>query len=156
MHSGSRRLTHVLGLSGGNLVSRIDQFNHACSLIFNQLYDAFPVPIDIQDNSLGFFAKNDPSNEPREILSATFVFLADEGYIIYDRASDQKAVKYDVRLTSKGLARLQRIPHGVRPLTKPIIDQLKEALTSVGRNASSSAIAGATKQVLSLIFGGQA
>ncbi len=134
-------------------MSRIDQFNHACTLLFDHLYDSFPVRVDIEDNSLGFFDRNNPSNEPREVLSATFTFLADEGYIDFDRNSDGKATKRGVRLTSKGLARLQRIPDGVQTARAPLITQLKDALTSVADKSSSTAMAEATKQILSYVFG---
>ena len=137
-------------------MSHIEQFDHACTLIFDRLYESFPVRIDLEASEVGFFDRNNPANEPRQILSATFCFLADEGYIDFSRASDEMALKRGIRLTSKGLVRLQRIPAGIQDVKKPLIDQLKDAATSVGSNASSAAIAGATKHVLSLVFGGSA
>lgn len=135
-------------------MSQINEFNRACKLIFEALYESFPVPIDIGDSDIGFIDKNDISNEPREILSATFNFLCDEGYIVFNRASDHSAQKRSVRLTSKGLIRLQRVPDGIQQEKKPLIDQLKEAGSSIGGSVSATAMAEATKQVLSLVFGG--
>ncbi|WP_338339419.1 hypothetical protein [Xanthomonas euvesicatoria] len=137
-------------------MSNIQEFDHACALIFDRLYEDFPMRIDITASELGFFDRNHSSSRPREILSATFCFLADEGYIDFDRASDNMATKTDIRLTSKGLSRLQRVPAGVQDASKPLIEQLKEAFDSVGRSASSAAVAGATKKILLLIFGGGA
>ncbi|WOB51238.1 hypothetical protein NYR97_07655 [Xanthomonas hydrangeae] len=137
-------------------MSNIQEFDHACALIFDRLYESFPMRIDIEASELGFFDRNDLSNKPREILSATFCFLADEGYIDFARASDDKAIKTDIRLTSKGLSRLQRVPAGVQDASKPLIEQLKDAFDSIGSSTSSAAVAGATKKILSLIFGGGA
>ena len=133
-------------------MSRIDEFNHACSLVFSELYEAFPVPISIDPVSVGFIERSNLNNEPRRIFSATMNFLADEHYIQYDRATDENHQKQKVRLTAKGLTRLQRIPEGIRPQAKTLIEQLKEAGTSIGSQVSNSATTESVAQVLKLIF----
>lgn len=133
-------------------MSRIDEFNRACGLLFAQLYEAFPVPISVDPVSVDFIEKRNAEDEPRLIFSATMQFLADENYIQYDRTTDKINQKQDVRLTAKGLTRLQRIPDGIQPQAKTLIDQLRDAGASIGSQVSNAAATQSVSQILKLVF----
>ena len=135
-------------------MTNMDQFNRACALIFDKLYESFPIALSIDHSDWGFFEREDSSSELRMLLSSTFVFLADEGYISYNRQDDANRIKNEMRLTAKGLARLQRIPEGVSNSRKSLIEQLREAGSSIGGTVTGTAMSEAAKQVLRLIFGG--
>ncbi len=136
-------------------MKNIDNFNRACALVFSALYDSFPVPAAIDPNSVGFIEKNNSASEPRAIFSATLCFLADEEFIQYDRATDDLHQKQGVRLTAKGLSKLQKIPHGIQPDAKPLIEQLKDASLAIGRQVSSESTSLSVGKILGLVFGGQ-
>lgn len=133
-------------------MSRIDEFNRACAAIFSTLYEAFPVPIPIDPVSVGFIDERQQESEPRLVFSATMMFLADEKYIQYERATDSMHQKQEARLTALGLARLQKIPGGIQPQTKTLIEQLREAGVSIGGQVSGSATSQTVTQVLRLVF----
>ena len=93
---------------------KIAFFNEACSLVFDKLYDNFPIPLDFDQRDIGFYDRSDLSDDAtlrRRILTETLKFLREEGFILFSNTeSDLSSAICQARLTTKGLTKLKRIP----------------------------------------------
>jgi|ERR1700758_5027657 hypothetical protein len=96
----------------------IEEFNTIAGLIFAQLYEAFPVPIDIDTEGIaramgvaGDLTSHKMSSGRNfsEIMVQTFCWLNDEQYI-----RTPSAVYKQVTLTTKGLGAMSAIPSGLK------------------------------------------
>jgi hypothetical protein len=139
------------------MTSQIALFNDACSLIFKLLYEQFPVPYDFDQRDIGFYQRFDISKDGdnlRRVLQATLEFLRQEGFILYEYHSETPTVGIrNARLTAKGLTKLQRIPEGIKPNAKSLIEQLVDATSSIGQGASSAATTETVKRILGMVLG---
>jgi hypothetical protein len=100
--------------------ANIAEFNTIVGLVFAQLYDQFPSPIDRINReaiasamgvpSSGLETHMLPSGRPfTRVLTHTVLWLSDEGYI-RPRGSSPAEI---VALTEKGLAALNAVPKGL-------------------------------------------
>lgn len=105
----------------------IDDFNRGCALILARLYACFPARTMLHADRLEHDAMESTSDRVT-IYGATLEFLADEGYLTFsDRAGPESARVFSgVRLTSKGLAALNKVPDAIRPPGRTVGDTLVE------------------------------
>lgn len=118
------------------------------------LWENFPVPQVIKYEKFNaalpddyFDQLNSPEmkalDQLRSVVEGTFTFLGENGYIQYQ--SDREAYFYEVRLTEKGLAVLNKKPEalgGNETMGDKIISAVKEGTPGV--------IAGAVTNLLTL------
>ena len=101
------------------MCQNIDDFNRGCALIMARLYRSFPKPIIIDVD--GIDGGEDLFDDDRAtrlaervgVYVATVKFLADEGYLV-TRQHDGSSGFSGARLTSKGLAALNRVPEALK------------------------------------------
>lgn len=138
-------------------MNNIALFDSACSLIFRKLYAQFPISCQFDQRDIGFFDRWDTSDEAdlrRRAFQETLDFLKAEGFITFEYYGDKTTYGIcNARLTAKGLTKLQRIPYGIKQDAKPLIDQLNDAVSSIGDKASTTAVSTAVKHVLKLVLG---
>ncbi|MDY0274790.1 MAG: hypothetical protein RBR42_05030 [Desulfomicrobium sp.] len=93
------------------MCANIDDFNRGCALIMGRLYSTFPKKSVVKITELDD-GPVPPSQETLETYSATLDFLAEEEYIRFGSQAgpEKERVFMAVRLTSKGLAALNRNP----------------------------------------------
>jgi len=79
-------------------------------------------------------------------------FLRDEGFIVYSDTADKgiDASFSKVRLTSKGLAAMQRLPPTIDPSRKSVGDTLVE----IARGTFTAAAQQTVQSALGAVFGG--
>lgn len=139
------------------MCQNIEDFNQGCTLILARLYQTFPrpLPLDMDRLDTDPLPPDAPANrflERNTVYGATLEFLADEGYLKFvSKAGPEHARVFSgVRLTSKGLAALNRVPPALRPPSRTLGDQMIEW----GRGALSDVGKEALKQGVSLMLGG--
>ena len=123
----------------------IEAFNALCVQLFADLYDAFPVPIDIEPNALAMAVQPDQEDyggtwSVMEIAGETVNFLRDEGFLRYrDRVLSGEFG--GVRLTMKGLAVLG-IPVSLKPNEprEPMIQKMKRVAAKGGEKIAADAL----------------
>lgn len=128
------------------MCKNIDDFNRGCALIMGRLYGSFPkpVPINIQYLDEG---QDKPDGEALETYGATMEFLAEEGYVRFgSKAGPENARLFmNVRLTSKGLAALNRSPESLNAPKGTIGDRVvawsKDTIAGVASDAIRHAVA---------------
>ena len=131
----------------------IDEFNRGCALIMARLYQAFPQSITLDVESLDDGADTRPADRAarlearREIYVATVEFLADEGYLV-QRDFDQWSAFIGVRLTSKGLAALNKTPEALTPAQKTLGDRLLGLTADLASSASQEGVKLAIQSLL--------
>ena len=113
--------------------------------LFADLYEAFPVPIDIEPNALASSIRSpgqefDEAWSMLEIAGETVTFLRDEGFLTYrDRVLSGEFG--GVRLTMKGLAILG-IPVSLKPgePSEPMIRKIKRIAAKGGEKVAAEAV----------------
>jgi hypothetical protein len=118
------------------LPDNITEFNTIAGSIFAQLYQAFPVRIDISKFAVERVMNVDASeNLPSgrsltEVLASTIDWLIMEGYI---NAVDDLIPASRVTLTKKGLSAMNAVPSGLeQPLGTALAQAAKEQPQSGG------------------------
>jgi hypothetical protein len=116
--------------------ANIAEFNTIVGLIFAQLYEAFPVSVDLIDRdgiarAMGvvgdWSAHKLPSGRTlNEMMAYTIAWLAAQGYMLSSGAHPAERVT----LTDKGLAALNRVPQG---LAGTVGSELVKAKSDAGR-----------------------
>lgn len=96
----------------------IETFNRICVSLFDKLYSAFPVPVEIDVNDIVMSAvPQDASYEVAwDVLSVggeVISFLAEEGFLTHKGAMLDGSQYLQVRLTMKGLAVLGYVPTSI-------------------------------------------
>lgn len=137
-------------------MNHITLFNEACAIVFTKLYESFPIPLDFDQREMGFYERfdnSDAANLRRKIFHETLCFLKEEGFITFEFNANGNAQVHNARLTSKGLVKLQRVPGGIQDNPTPLVDQLANALSSIGDKAATASLAETAKRVLSMVFG---
>lgn len=135
------------------MCQNIDDFNRGCALIMARLYKSFPRPV-ILDAGLLDGGQNlldderpTPLVERGHVYVATVRFLADEGYLIYHQFDDWSTFS-GARLTSKGLAALNRVPDAISPRKKTLGDQLLSVVAGLSDAGAKEAVKAAVQALL--------
>ena len=107
----------------------IEIFNRICVALFDKLYSAFPVPVEIDVNDIAMSAvPQDASYETAwDVLSVggeVINFLAMEGFIKNKSAFLDRSQFIQVRLTMKGLAVLGYVPASIEK-QEPLISKIR-------------------------------
>ncbi len=127
------------------MCQNIDDFNRGCVLIMARLYKSFPKPIILDvgeiDGGEDLFEEDRVARlaERVAVYAATVRFLADEGYLIFQGFDDFSGFS-GVRLTSKGLAALNRIPGALKPPQKTLGDRMLGIATDLAGAAGKEAV----------------
>jgi hypothetical protein len=138
-------------------MKRQDEFDTMVVLVMAQLYDAFPIEIEIEERSIAEkmgieieeIERSYGESEPRynygklgsavyfhNMFYSTLKWLRSERYI---RAEGDFATK-DVVLSKFGLAALKKAPSGLNPAAT-VGEMLAEAAKTVGKEAGRATIA---------------
>lgn len=135
------------------MCQNIDDFNRGCALIMAHLYRSFPRPVMLDAGLLdgGQNLLDDdrphPLVERGRVYVATVQFLADEGYLVYHQFDDWSSFS-GARLTSKGLAALNRVPDALRPAQKTLGDRLVAITADLAGAAGKEAVKSAVQALL--------
>ncbi|HEX4500251.1 MAG TPA: hypothetical protein VH187_03640 [Scandinavium sp.] len=132
----------------------LDLFNQQAAEIFAVLWETFPVPQTIRYKKFNaehpeeyFYNPNAPEmkaiDDLRSVVSGTFIFLGENGYIQY--STDHQAGFYDVRLTEKGLAVLNK-----KPEVLGSNETMGDKIISAVKDGTPGVIAGAVTNLLTL------
>jgi hypothetical protein len=135
------------------MCQNIDDFNRGCVLIMARLYQSFPRPVVLEvdgiDGGEDLFTDERPARlaERVGVYVATVRFLADEGYLI-TRQHDGCSAFAGARLTSKGLAALNRVPEALKPPAKTLGDRMLGITTDLAGAAGKEAVKAAVQALL--------
>jgi len=96
-------------------MNSMDKFNDLVGLIFGRLYEAFPVPLEVDPNTFHeqAIATNDEEGAFgfSEYFSSTVKWLESAGYIwIEQDKSTMGSPAFDLVLSEQGLEALRRVP----------------------------------------------
>lgn len=132
--------------------ANIDRFNKATLLIFDKLYQAFPVPIQLDASkiamdTLPLDAAFDESFQCIEPVFYTIEFLGKEGFIEYGEHFLDGTSFLQVRLTSKSLALLGQTPAVLEHQTS-----VAERIRSLLKGGIKEVSAEAAKKAVELLF----
>lgn len=126
----------------------IDRFNKATLLVFDKLYQAFPVPIEISASNIAMDtlppdATFDESFKSIEPVFYSIEFLRKEGFIEYaDHTLEGKSF-LQARLTSKSLALLGQTPSALEQqvtISERIGSLVKGGIKDVSSEAAKKAV----------------
>lgn len=135
------------------MCQNIDDFNRGCALIMALLYRSFPRPVvldaAILDGGESLLDEGRPPQlaERGAVYVATVQFLADEGYLVFNRFDDWSTFS-GTRLTSKGLAALNRVPDAIAPRKKTLGDQLLGVVAGLSDAGAKEAVKAAVQALL--------
>lgn len=126
----------------------IDRFNKAALIVFDKLYQAFPVPITLSASSIAMDtlqvdATFDESFQSIEPVFYTIEFLQKEGFIEYADSLLDGTEFLHTRLTSKSLALLGQTPSALEPQVstyEKIRGILKGGIKEVSSEAAKKAV----------------
>lgn len=127
----------------------IEIFNRVAGVVLLQLYEAFPVPVELEPVAVGTVASEGFTADQDEIFqlmirdsAAAIEFLAHEGFLTFAnwRTLEASAPYPDVRLTMKGLA-LMGVPNSISSEKSASLGgQLRSALDSGAHDAVASLV----------------
>jgi hypothetical protein len=135
------------------MCQNIDDFNRGCVLIMAWLYRSFPRPVVLDVDGIdGGEDLFDDEKAARlagrvSVYVATVRFLADEGYLIYRQHDDCSGFSA-ARLTSKGLAALNRVPDTLKPAQKTLGERIIGITTDLAGAAGKEAVKLAVQALL--------
>lgn len=126
----------------------IDRFNKATLLVFDTLYLAFPVPVELSASKIAMDtlppdAEFDESFESIKSVFYTIEFLKKEGYIDYGNHYLDCTAFQQARLTSKSLALLGQTPDSLTThvsIADTLRDLVKGGIKNVGSEAAKKAV----------------
>lgn len=132
--------------------SNIDRFNKTTLLVLDKLYQEFPIPIELSASKIAMDtlppdATYDESFEAVEPIFWTIKFLKNEGFIDYGDSTIDGMTFYQVRLTSKSLTLLSKIPSSLQPHLS-ISDNVRGVVKGGIKEASAEVV----KKVVESIF----
>ncbi|MDD2462517.1 MAG: hypothetical protein PHI97_00810 [Desulfobulbus sp.] len=132
----------------------IESFNRICVALFDKLYSAFPVPVEInmKDISMNAIPQDASFNDTWDDLmigGEVINFLAEEGFLTHKGSLLNESQYLQVRLTMKGLAVLGYVP---APLEKqePLISKIRSVMGGGLKEAGSETIRQLVSQVFNL------
>ncbi|WP_040652844.1 hypothetical protein [Pseudogulbenkiania ferrooxidans] len=122
-------------------MDNITFFNRITLVIFKKLYEAFPQPIDLNINAIAMEVIPQDADETltwNSLMAAgqAIDFLAQEGFLTHKGALKDNSKVHQARLTLRGLTILGSTPDSLDGKT-PLIDQIKEALSSGANEAKN-------------------
>lgn len=135
------------------MCQNIDDFNRGCVLVMARLYKSFPKTVILDaallegGESLLDDSRPAPLVERGQVYVATVQFLADEGYLVFHQFDDWSCYS-GARLTSKGLAALNRAPEALKPPTKTLGDRLLGMAVSLSDAGAKDAVKAAVQALL--------
>lgn len=126
----------------------IDRFNKATLLVFDKLYKAFPIPVEISTSKIAMDtlpsdATFDESFQSIEPVFYTIQFLRKEGFIEYGENLLDGTTFLQVRLTAKSLALLGQTPSALEQqvsVGEKIASLVKGGIKEVGSEAAKKAV----------------
>ena len=126
----------------------IDRFNKSTLLIFDKLYQAFPVPVELSASKIAMDtlpadATFDESFQSIEPVFYTIEFLRKEGFIEYAGHFVDGTAFQQVRLTSKSLALLGQTPSALEhqvSISEKIRNLVKGGIKDVSSEAAKKAV----------------
>lgn len=121
----------------------IQRFNDIAIKLFEKLYSSFPECISIDGCAIGAEAilpDASQSDAFDTVVMGDFVvtWLSEEGFIRYE-SRDLQGNYYGVRLTLRGLTILGYVPSSVSSRKEPIIERIKQYLSSTTGKATGEA-----------------
>ncbi|MGH8503396.1 MAG: hypothetical protein ACREVE_13175 [Gammaproteobacteria bacterium] len=133
----------------------IDAFNRICVSLFDKLYSAFPIPIDISTASLAESAVPEDASfdeawEADSIADGAVTFLAEEGFLTHHGGVIGGGEFSQARLTMKGLDILGYVPAALeqKERSESLISRIHGIASDGVKKASSETV----RQVVSHIF----
>lgn len=132
----------------------IENFNCICVALFDKLYTAFPVPIEINVNAIAMSAvPQDATYENTwDVLSVggeVINFLAEEGFLTHKGAMLNGTQYLQVRLTMKGLAVLGYVPSSLEK-QEPLISKIRSVVGGGLKEAGGETVRQIVSQAFSL------
>lgn len=132
----------------------IEIFNRVCVALFDKLYSAFPVPVEIDMNSIAMsVVPRDVSYEKTgDVLSVSgevVNFLAEEGFLSHKGALLDGSQFTQVRLTMKGLAVLGYVPVSIEK-QETLISKIRGVVGAGLKEAGSETVRQLVSQAFSL------
>jgi len=124
----------------------MELFNRICIVLFNRLYSAFPVPVDLNPNDVAMSAISEPASKDEtwntlSIAGEVISFLEEEGFLRHQgETSDGQYVQ--VRLTMKGLVVLGYVPSALEPneTPQPLISKVRAIVSGGLKEAGSESV----------------
>lgn len=136
-------------------LSNVEVFNVTALELFAKLYDAFPVPVTVDSKDVGVAASEaaESINDTMKMIfyaEHTISWLAEEGFLRFEKGGPPHTTFTKVRLTLKGLTILGYTPSSIQAPEKSqsIIGRVKSVLASGAEKAGTEAV----KSVLAEIF----
>lgn len=131
-------------------VDNIAFFNRLTLALFAQLYDAFPIPIDIDIKAVAIEvipADADHTTTWNSLQAAEDAvdFLAQEGFLTHKGTYLEGGTVLQVRLTLRGLAILGSTPDSLEGKT-PLIERIKKALAGSAKEVGTEVVKHLTQQ----------
>lgn len=135
-----------------NTPTNIEHFNRVVLVTLDQLYDAFPVPIELKTAEIANKASpgllpQEPSFNDLETTFESIKFLAAEGFLQYANYYLEGTAFLNAQLTMKGLAVLGQIPNSLDK-AHTLASQIKASIKAGALSATTEA----AKQVVGQIF----
>lgn len=131
----------------------IDIFNRICVALFDKLYSAFPVPVEIDVNDIAISAvpqdaSYDKTWDVLSISGEVVNFLAEEGFLSYKEFLPGGSKFIQVRLTMKGIAVLGFVPLSIEK-QESLISKIRGVVGAGLKEAGGEAV----RQLVSQAFG---
>lgn len=130
----------------------IEVFNHIVLYTLVKLYDSFPIPIDLDSDSIGLDARPDENDKHElwksmEVSEHTLTWLQQEGFITVESRPLVGHLQYSgVRLTLKGFTLLGYTPDSISDKKD------KDTLIKRAKDVVSKAIEQSATDVVGKLF----
>lgn len=125
--------------------------------ILNQLYEAFPLPVEIIPRSISseiLSADAPPDDVLNSVVIAdnTLRWLETEGFLRHSSSGFEAGIFYQVQLTLKGLAVLNSVPPGNNEEPESLIRKIRKALCADIKTAHKDALRGVLDELFNMAF----
>lgn len=132
----------------------IENFNRICIALFDKLYSAFPVPVEIDVNAIAMSAVPQDAiyENTWDVLSVggeVINFLAEEGFLTHKGVMLDGSEYLRVRLTMKGLAILGYVPASLEK-QEPLISKIRSVVGGGLKEAGGETVRQLVSQAFSL------
>ena len=132
----------------------IENFNRMCLALFDSLYSAFPVPVEIDVKAIAMKAipQDATYGNTWNVLSIgreVINFLAEEGFLTHKGVTLDGSPYLQVRLTMKGLAVLGYMPASLEK-QEPLITKIRNVVSGGLKEAGGEVVRQLVSQAFSL------
>lgn len=132
----------------------IENFNRICLVLFDKLYSAFPVPVEIDVDAIAMIAVPQDATYKNtwDVLSVggeVINFLAEEGFLTHKGAMLDGSQYFQVRLTMKGLAVLGYVPASLER-QETLISKIRSVMGGGLKEAGGETVRQLVSQAFSL------